>query len=53
LSKVKIEVIIEDNEVKTVADAIIRVLRTGRHDDGEIIILPTGTKIRICTGERS
>jgi len=52
LPKVKLEVLIEDNKVGEVADAIIAAARTGRIGDGKIFILPVDDAIRIRTGER-
>jgi len=51
--EVKVEVIVEDEEVKKVTDAIIGVLRTGHLGDGQIAILPVEAVIRVRTGVRS
>ena|SRR5438128_2386367 len=50
--KVKIEVLIEDEDVKEVTDAIIGALRTGHLGDGQIAILPAEAVIRVRTGVR-
>jgi len=50
--KVRIEVIVEDDEAKEVADTIVAVLRTGHLCDGEIAILPVEAVVRIRIGER-
>ena len=52
LPKVKIEVVIEDNMVDKVVDAIITAARTGRIGDGKIFIMPIEEVIRIRTGEK-
>jgi nitrogen regulatory protein P-II 1 len=52
LPKVKIEVIVEDEMVHKVVDAIQQAARTGRIGDGKIFVLPCDEVIRIRTGER-
>lgn len=52
LPKVKIEVLVEDDQAQAVADAIVATARTGRIGDGKIFILPVDEAIRIRTGER-
>src|SRR6202041_3477388 len=51
LPKVKVEVVVEDNMVERVVEAIIAAARTGRIGDGKIFILPVEEAIRIRTGE--
>jgi len=50
--RVKIEVMVEDEEGKAVADTIIGVLRTGRLGDGQVAVLPAETAIRVRSGVR-
>ena len=52
LPKVKIEVVVSDNLVSAVVDAIIQTAQTGRIGDGKIFVLPVEETIRIRTGER-
>jgi nitrogen regulatory protein P-II 1 len=52
LPKVKIEVLVADDKVAAVTDAIIASARTGRIGDGKIFILPVEEVVRIRTGER-
>ncbi len=52
LPKVKMEVVVEDNMVDKVVDAIINAARTGRIGDGKIFIMPIEEVIRIRTGEK-
>lgn len=52
LPKVKIEILVEDDKVTAVTDAILTTARTGRIGDGKIFILPVDEAIRIRTGER-
>jgi len=51
LPKVKLQVVIEDEMVPRVVDAICAAARTGRIGDGKIVILPIDDVMRIRTGE--
>jgi nitrogen regulatory protein P-II 1 len=51
-SKLRVEVIVEDDEVEQVTDTILNALRTGLMCDGEIAILPMERLVRVCIGER-
>ena len=51
LPKKKMEIVVEDNEVQTVVEAICEKGRTGAVGDGKIFILPVEEVIRIRTGE--
>lgn len=52
LPKLKIELVIFDDDVPDVVDAIVRYARTGETGDGKIFILPVETVVRVRTGER-
>jgi nitrogen regulatory protein P-II 1 len=52
LPKVKIEVVVADDQVHKVVEAIERAARTGRIGDGKIFVIPIEEVIRIRTGER-
>ena len=52
LPKVKIEILVDDDQAGEVADTIISAARTGRIGDGKIFILPMDDVVRIRTGER-
>lgn len=52
LAKVKIEVVVGDEAVEKVVDAIIRKARTGNIGDGKIFVMPVEEAIRVRTGER-
>ncbi len=52
LPKIKLEVVVSDDAVDGVVDAIVKAANTGRIGDGKIFILPLGEAIRIRTGER-
>lgn len=51
LPKLKIEVVVLDEDVSKVASAIITAARTGEMGDGKIFISPVENVIRIRTGE--
>lgn len=51
LPKVKVEVVVSDNLVETVTEAIIKAARTGKIGDGKIFVSPVEQAIRIRTGE--
>ena len=50
--KQEIEVIVHDDEVDDVVDAIIRTARTGSTGDGHISVIPIEHRYSIHTGER-
>ena len=52
LPKVKIEMVVEKNQVDDVIEAIENAARTGRIGDGKIFVLPVETVVRVRTGER-
>ena len=52
LPKVKIEVVIEDNLVDNVVEAIENAARTGRIGDGKIFVFDVEQAVRIRTGDR-
>jgi nitrogen regulatory protein P-II 1 len=49
--KVRIEVLIDDDEAQRVADTIVSAARTGQIGDGKVWISPVDTIIRVRTGE--
>jgi nitrogen regulatory protein P-II 1 len=51
IPKVKLEVIVADEEVAPVVEAIEHAARTGAIGDGKIFVLPIGDVVRIRTGE--
>jgi nitrogen regulatory protein P-II 1 len=50
--KVQVEVVVDDEEVQPVVDAILTSARTGKIGDGKIWVLPIEEVLRIRTGER-
>ncbi len=52
LPKVKIEVVVNDDQVQSVIDTIAEAASSGRIGDGKIFVLPVEQAIRIRTGEQ-
>jgi nitrogen regulatory protein P-II 1 len=52
MPKIKIELVVFDEDVPTVVDTIVRKARTGEVGDGKIFILPVEGVVRIRTGDR-
>ena len=50
--KVKVEVLVHDDELDHVVDTILKTARTGKIGDGKIFVTPVDEVHRIRTGER-
>ncbi len=53
LPKIKMELVLRDDQVDQAVDVIIETARSGKIGDGTIFIFPVEEAIRIRTGERS
>ena len=53
LPKIKMELVLRDDQVDQAVDVIIEAARSGKIGDGKIFIFPVEEAIRIRTGERS
>ena len=53
LPKLKIELVVLDEDVSVAIDAIVRNARTGDTGDGKIFVLPVETVVRVRTGDRN
>ena len=51
LPKVKLEIIVADDRLDDVVEAIEKAAKTGRIGDGKIFVLPVDDVVRIRTGE--
>lgn len=51
IPKIKMEIIVPDDQVDQVVEAIIKVARTGKIGDGKIFVMPVEKIIRVRTGE--
>ncbi len=49
--KSRIEVMVDDEQVDGVIDAIVKSARTGKIGDGKVAVLPIDEVVRIRTGE--
>jgi len=52
IPKIKMEIIVSDEMVGKVVDAIEQAAKTGRIGDGKIFVTPVEEVVRIRTGER-
>ena len=52
IPKVKIEVVVEDDQADRVVEAIEAAARTGRIGDGKIFVMAIEQAVRIRTGDR-
>jgi nitrogen regulatory protein P-II 1 len=52
LSKIKVDMVVDDKDAETAIAAIIKVARTGKNGDGKIFIYPVEDVVRVSTGER-
>ncbi len=51
LPKVKLEIVVTDDKLEEVVQAIVKAASTGRIGDGKIFISPVDDAVRIRTGE--
>ncbi len=51
IPKIKLEVVVTDDKLQAVLDAIVRTARTGQVGDGKIFIAQLVNVVRIRTGE--
>jgi nitrogen regulatory protein PII len=52
LPKIKIEILVSDEQAPLAAETIIETAKTGRIGDGKLFVLPVDDAVRIRTGER-
>ncbi len=53
LQKLKIDLVVEDDQVEMVVDRIVEAARTGEIGDGKIFISPIDQIVRIRTSEKN
>ena len=51
LPKVKVELVVKDDQVDHCVEAIVKAARTGKIGDGKIFVTPIEQVVRIRTGE--
>jgi nitrogen regulatory protein P-II 1 len=52
VSKVRVEVLLDDSIVDEALEAVVQACRTGRIGDGKVWVTPVETVVRVRTGER-
>ena len=50
--KTRVEIVVTDDRVEEIIEAITEICRTGNPGDGKIFVLPVEDAVRIRTGER-
>src|SRR5688572_20260797 len=50
--KIRIEVLVEDDDAEQLVDVIVKAARTGKIGDGKVWSVPVDTAVRVRTGER-
>ena len=50
--KVRVEVVVEDDDADSVVDVIVKSAQTGRIGDGKVWVSPVESVVRVRTGER-
>lgn len=51
-AKLKIEIIVNTDQVDQIIDTIVEAAKTGKIGDGKIFVLPVESVIRVRTGEK-
>lgn len=51
LPKIKLELVVADDQVEAATEAIVRAAKTGKIGDGKVFVLPVEEAVRIRTGE--
>ncbi len=50
--KVRLEMVVDDQQVEAVVDAVVKAGQTGKIGDGKVWVVPVEQVVRIRTGER-
>ena len=50
--KVRIEILVDDDDVEDVVDVVVKSAATGKIGDGKVWVTPVDTVVRVRTGER-
>lgn len=51
LPKIKMEIIVDSDQVEKVIEVVVEAARTGKIGDGKIFVLPVEQVVRVRTGE--
>ena len=52
LQKLKVEIVVDDEQVDAIVEQVIAAARTGEIGDGKIFVTPVNEVVRIRTGEK-
>jgi nitrogen regulatory protein P-II 1 len=52
IPKVRLEMVVEDDQAQDVVRVVVAAARTGRIGDGKVWVVPVETVVRVRTGER-
>ena len=52
LTKIKLEIVVDDDELDKILDAIVNSAQTGKIGDGKLFVIPVEQSVRIRTGEQ-
>lgn len=50
--KVRVEIVVDDDQAASVIDAVVAAAQTGKIGDGKVWSVPVDTVVRVRTGER-
>lgn len=53
LQKLKVEIVVDDEQVDSIVEQVIEAARTGEIGDGKIFVTPVNEVVRIRTGEKN
>ena len=50
--KIKVEILVDEDDAQSVVDVIVKTAQTGRIGDGKVWTVPVDSVVRVRTGER-
>ncbi|HXQ59450.1 MAG TPA: P-II family nitrogen regulator [Acidimicrobiales bacterium] len=50
--KIRVEILVDDEQAAEVVDAVVATAATGKIGDGKVWVVPVDTVVRVRTGER-
>jgi nitrogen regulatory protein P-II 1 len=51
--KIRLEIVVDDQDVDAVSDAIVNAAQTGQIGDGKVWVAPVESVVRVRTGDRN
>jgi nitrogen regulatory protein P-II 1 len=52
VAKIRVEVVVDEEQVDKTIDTVVQAARTGKIGDGKVWVTPVETVVRVRTGER-